>query len=114
MHKRGLPIYAVSRVPAVENHKTGGRVWFRGPFAAPFSRYRYLHYCACVTTPHTNIWCRYSNLSTGAGTVDTALNLLLQTVQYCVWLIVNHHLAAIYSRRDRSESSNTNTEVNDN
>ena len=43
-----------------------------GPFAAPFSRSSYLHYCACVNTPHTNVWCRYSNLSTGAGTVDTA------------------------------------------
>ena len=29
-----------------------------------------MHYCACVTTPHTKVWCRYS---TGAGTVDTAI-----------------------------------------
>ena len=59
----------MSRVPAVENHNPGVRVrfkggygvlvegiefltvGFRGPFAASFSRYSYLYYCACVTTP---------------------------------------------------------------
>ena len=29
-----------------------------------------------MTSPHTNVWCRYSNLSNGAGTVDTAYNYM--------------------------------------
>ena len=33
-----------------------------------------------MTTPHTNVWCRYSNLSTGAGTVDSLFFLLGMSV----------------------------------
>ena len=31
-------------------------VGFVAPSAVPFSKYRLLHKCACVTDPHTNIW----------------------------------------------------------
>ena len=40
---------------------------------------RYRHYCACVTAPHRNVWCRYSNLGTGTGTLATAFVLSIST-----------------------------------
>ena len=60
-----------SRVPEVKNDRTGVRLRFKGlyfltvgfrdPFATLFLRYSYQLYCACVITPHTNVWCRCSS-----------------------------------------------------
>ena len=47
-------------------------VWFRDLSVVLFSTYSYQHYCTYVTTPHTNVWCWYSNLGTGTDTVATA------------------------------------------
>ena len=40
------------------------------------------HYCTCVTTPYTNVWCRYSNLGTGTGTVATAFKNCMNNILY--------------------------------
>ena len=48
-------------------------VGFRGPSVAMFSRYSYRHYCACVTTPHTNVY---------TGAVATAINAIYNCLNY--------------------------------